>query len=245
MEQEQYEDLLQPHVDTELRLLPYCKVCHVPIRGFRAVFSRMRGITPDPTNPQFCSKCSDYDFAPCEQVVTVLFCDIRNYTGISEQRTPTEMVDLLNRYFAYVSRIIINNNGVVEKFVGDAVMCFFNAPLPDERHEAVAVETAMQIRHAMHAMKISGVEVGIGINTGVARVGKLGSEASKAYGAIGDCVNVAARLQAEAKGDEIVIGYTTWLNAQDAVPPTIPRRECELELKGKSAPVRCIVLGHP
>lgn len=237
------DELLQPHAAIELRIPPYCKVCHVPIRGFRAIFSRMRGITPDPANPQFCSKCSEYDFVPREQVVTVLFCDIRNYTSLSEQRSPTEMVELLNRYFTYVSRIIINNDGVVEKFVGDAVMCFFNAPIESDRHETVAVETAMQIRHAMHAMKISGVEIGIGINTGVARVGKLGSEASKAYGAIGDCVNVAARLQSEARGGEIVVGCDTWERAKGSIPSTLPIREVELTLKGKSIPVRAVVLG--
>jgi class 3 adenylate cyclase len=236
------DDLLQSNADPILRIPPYCKVCHVPIRGFRAIFSRMRGITPDATNPQFCSKCSDVDFAPREQEITVLFCDIRNYTALSERHTPSQIVELLNQYFACVSRIIINNNGVVEKFVGDAVMCFFNAPLPVADHEAVAITTAREIRDAMQAMKVSGVEIGIGINTGIARVGKLGSAISQAFGAIGDCVNVAARLQGEARGGEIVVAADTCRNAADVLSSFVRRRECELVLKGKSNPVRCTVL---
>ena len=237
------EILLEPHSDPIERLPPYCKVCHVPIRGLRSIFSRVRGITADTTNPQFCSKCSEVDFPPREQVITALFCDIRNYTALAEKQTPSEIADLLSEYFTYVSRVIINNEGVVEKFVGDAVFSFFNAPMPLERHERVAVQAAMQIRHVVHRMKASGVEIGIGINSGVARVGKLGSSISQAFGAVGDCVNVAARLQSQAKGGEIVMSRAVYEKAREIIPPTAPIRECELELKGKTELCQCVVLG--
>jgi len=115
------------------------------------------------------------------------------------------MADMLRRYFTVVSRIIISNEGIVEKFVGDAVMSFFNAPMPLERHEAAAVLTAMQIRRAIHEMNLPGLEVGIGVNSGNARVGKLGPEPGMEFGIVGDCVNVAARLQSQAKAGEIVL----------------------------------------
>lgn len=236
------EVLLLPHAETILRIPPYCKVCHVPLRGFRSIFSRVRGITPDPVNPQFCNRCRAVDFPPREQIITVLFCDIRNYTALAEKKTPSEIAMLLNEYFTSVSRIIINNDGIVEKFVGDAVMCFFNAPVPLERHEAAAVTTATQIRHAMHSMKASGLEVGIGINSGIARVGKLGPATSQAFSAVGDCVNVASRLQGQAKGGEIVMSRGVYEKARDVVPTSAPVREREFHLKGKSRPWQCVVL---
>jgi class 3 adenylate cyclase len=207
------------------------------------MFSRVRGITADKTNPQFCSQCSEVDFPPREQVITALFCDIRNYTALADRKTPSEIADLLSEYFTYVSRVIINNEGVIEKFVGDAVFSFFNVPMPVERHEATAVQAVMQIRHVVHSMKASGVEVGIGINSGIARVGRLGLAISQAFGAVGDCVNVAARLQGEAKGGEIVMSRAAYEKARDIITQTAPVRECEFKLKGKPQPCQCVVLG--
>ena len=235
-------ELLRPHADPVLRLPPYCKVCHVPFEGIRSFIPRLRGIAQDRNHPGFCNKCADVDFPPREQVVTILFCDIRNFTILTEQNTPSIMANMLSRYFTAVSRIIISNEGIVEKFVGDAVMSFFNAPMPLERHEAVAVRTAMQIRHAIHTMDLPGLNVGIGVNSGNAMVGKLGPEPGMEFGVVGDCVNVAARLQAQAKTGEIVLSRDVYDKSRDIIPEVVPLRECELELKGKSQPYRCVVL---
>jgi class 3 adenylate cyclase len=235
--------LLHPGAESAVRLPPYCKVCHVPFEGIHSVVPRLRGIRPDDHHPGFCNKCADVDFPPREQIVSVLFCDIRNFTSLSERNGPSVMADLLSRYFTVVSRIIIGNEGIVEKFVGDAVMSFFNAPMPLERHEAAAVLTAMHIRHAIHEMKLPGLQVGIGVNSGIARVGKLGTAPGMEFGIVGDCVNVAARLQSQAKGGEIVISYDVFEKSRDLIPATTPMSECSLELKGKSQPYRCVVLG--
>ncbi len=152
------------------------------------------------------------------------------------------IADLLRRYFTIVSRIIISNEGIVEKFVGDAVMCFFNAPMPLARHESAAVTTGLQIRRALYTMKLSGVEVGIGIHSGIALVGKIGSEPGMDFGVVGDCVNVAARLQSQAKGSEIVLSRQVYERSRDVIPPTASLKECELELKGKSMPMRCVII---
>ena len=226
--QETASVLLHTHSDSVLRLPPYCKLCHVPFEGLRSILPRLRGISPDRQHPGFCNKCADVDFPPREQIVTVLFCDIRNFTTLSEQNTPSSMAELLTRYFTVVSRIIIGNEGIVEKFVGDAVMSFFNAPMPLERHEAAAVTTALQIRHAIHTMNLPGLEVGLGINSGNARVGKLGPEPGMEFGIVGDCVNVAARLQSQAKAGEIVLSYDVFEKSRDSIPSGAPLRECEL-----------------
>ncbi|MEK7672232.1 MAG: adenylate/guanylate cyclase domain-containing protein [Bacteroidota bacterium] len=236
-------ELLHPHAEAVLRLPPYCKVCHVPFEGIRSVFPRLRGIVPDTQHPGFCNKCADVDFPPHDQIVSVLFCDIRNFTTLTEQNSPSAMAGMLRRYFTVVSRIIIANEGFVEKFVGDAVMSFFNAPMPLERHEAAAVLTAMQIRRAIHEMNLPGLEVGIGVNSGNARVGKLGPEPGMEFGIVGDCVNVAARLQSQAIAGEIVLSHDVFEKSRDVIPTIIPWRECSLELKGKARPYRCVVVG--
>lgn len=241
--QEPATALLHPHAGSVLRLPPYCKVCHVPFEGFRSFVPRLRGIVPDKQHPGFCNKCADVDFPPREQIVTVLFCDIRNFTTLSEQNTTSAMAGMLSNYFTVVSRIIIRNDGIVEKFVGDAVMSFFNAPMPLERHEAAAVKTALQIRHAIRTMNLPGLEIGLGINSGNARVGKLGTEPGMEFGVVGDCVNIAARLQSQAKAGEIVLSHDVYEKSRDLIPSTVPLRECDFELKGKSQPYRCVVLG--
>ncbi len=218
-------------------------VCHAPLRGIRSLFSRLRGVVPDQTNPQFCNMCADKDYPPRDTEISVLFCDIRNYTAIAENTEPAIVAKLLNDYFTRVSSLIINNHGYVEKFVGDAVMCIFNAPIRLEHHAAVALETALQIRHTVESLQHAGIGVGIGVSSGTARVGKLGSTEAGAFGAVGDCVNVAARLQSQAAGGEIVMTREVYEAAKDVIPPELPVRKTDLDAKGKSEPISAVVVG--
>lgn len=140
----------------------------------------------------------------CE--LTVLFSDIRGFTTLSETRRAQEIVDLLNAYFSRQVEVIFRHNGTLDKFIGDAIMAFWGAPADDERQAEHAVEAALAMVDSLLAFKAELGElgeifdVGIGIHTGPAVVGFIGSEQRQDYTAIGDTVNLASRIEGQTKG---------------------------------------------
>jgi len=150
--------------------------------------------------------------------ITVMFADIRNFTSIAESISPEEVVGLLGEFFERMIEVIIRNQGRIDKFLGDGVMVVFGAPLADPRQEEHAVIAAVEMQRELHALcsrwESQGrpsFRMGIGINSGHAVVGNIGSRAHMEYTAIGDTVNLAARLQTASKeiDAEIVVGEPT------------------------------------
>lgn len=138
--------------------------------------------------------------------ITILFSDIRGFTSISEKISPEKLVALLNEYFTVMTKIILSTNGLLDKFIGDAIMAFWGAPLPNKNQAALACETALLMHEQLLEKRsiwqeLYGVEIynGLGINTGEAIVGNLGSEERFDYTAIGDSVNLASRLEGLTK----------------------------------------------
>jgi len=164
---------------------------------------------------------SDPDNYPLEsqsKELTILFADIRGFTRMAESMDPLLLRDYLNRFLTSMTEVIHAYNGTVDKYIGDAVMAFWGAPLDDPRHadHAVAAAIAMQqeverLNREFEALGWPHLTVGIGINTGVVRVGDMGSQLRRAYTVIGDAVNLAARLEGLSKTFElpIVIGDAT------------------------------------
>ena len=138
--------------------------------------------------------------------ITILFSDIRGFTTLSETRTPEEIVSLLNRYFERQVEVIFRHGGCLDKFIGDAIMAFWGAPLDDKDHAKQAVLAALEMGEALEQFKAElkelgkGFDIGIGLNSGPAVVGLLGSENKREYTAIGDTVNVASRIEGLTKG---------------------------------------------
>lgn len=138
--------------------------------------------------------------------ITVLFSDIRGFTTLSERHTPQEVVALLNRYFTLQVEVIFRHGGSLDKFIGDAIMAFWGAPLDDERHAQNAVAAALEMAEVLqdfkHELGHSDLEfdVGIGLHSGPAVVGLIGSEQRREYTAIGDTVNLASRIEGLTKG---------------------------------------------
>jgi adenylate cyclase len=138
--------------------------------------------------------------------VTLLFSDIRGFTTLSETRTPQEIVSILNRYFTRQVAAIFRNNGALDKFIGDAIMAIWGAPLDDPRHAVNAVHTALDMADELEAFRREmgdlgqDFDVGIGIHSGAAVVGLIGSEQRREYTAIGDTVNLASRIEGLTKG---------------------------------------------
>lgn len=176
--------------------------------------------------------------------VTVLFADIRSFTSISEKMSPADVVSMLNEYFSVATDIIFENSGVLDKFIGDELMAMFGLlPAGENSHSYNAVKTAIELQKGVETLTKSGsflskepFEIGIGINTGNAIVGNVGSKNRMDYTAIGDSVNTAARLQAIAEGGEIIIGSETYEQVKDQFNL---EKKGKVKLKNIKTPVEC------
>jgi adenylate cyclase len=141
------------------------------------------------------------------RVITLLFSDIRGFTTLSESRRPEEIVEILNKYFSRQVEVIFRHGGTVDKFIGDAIMAFWGAPVDDPRHAQNAVKAALEMGRVVDQFRqeLGGelgkeFDIGIGVHTGPAVVGFIGSENKLDYTAIGDSVNLASRIEGATKG---------------------------------------------
>ena len=184
--------------------------------------------------------------------MTFMFCDIRGFTPISEQYkdNPTELTKLINRFLTRMTNVIIANGGTVDKFMGDCIMAFWNAPLKTVDHQMLAVLTASQMQSELAmlntqltAENLPNIKVGIGINSGEALVGNMGSDQRFDYSVIGDPVNLAARLESASKtlGHTLIVGEATKKVIDDKFPFEFV--DC-ITVKGKTEPVNVYTLAR-
>jgi len=178
------------------------------------------------------------------RLVTVLFSDLRGFTSISEKLQPEHVAEMLHEYLTEMTGIVFQHGGTVDKYIGDCVMALYNVPFEDPEHAIKAVRTGLALHERTLAAGARwgakyGVSInnGVGINTGEAVVGTLGSDQRLEYTAIGDTVNLAARLESLTKdyGASIIISEFTY----EYVKGTVPVRELgTVTVKGKSVPVK-------
>jgi len=158
-------------------------------------------------------KAGDDPLAPAEKVVTVLFSDIVSFTKMSEGMQPAELANFVKEYLTVMTEIIFKHGGTIDKYIGDAVMALFGAPVPSEDSCAQAIRAAIEMRERIKDFQIPGkadaLRVRFGINTGLVVVGNIGSSRRMEYTALGDAVNVASRLQTFARPNEICIDEVT------------------------------------
>ncbi|HLK37203.1 MAG TPA: adenylate/guanylate cyclase domain-containing protein [Polyangiaceae bacterium] len=175
--------------------------------------------------------------------VTILFTDIRSFTTISEKMDPQQLVGLLNEYFSEMVGIVMQEDGVVDKYIGDAIMAVFGAPVPKAGDAANAVRAAVRMRRALQTLNeglslrgLPTLRTGIGIHTGEVVAGNIGSEKRMEYTVIGDAVNLASRLETSTKdlGVNVLISEDTYELTKDVVE-TRPVRE--ITVKGRKQPV--------
>ena len=154
------------------------------------------------------------------KTMTFMFSDIRGFTPISEKYkgNPEGLTKLINRFLTSMTDIIIKNGGTIDKFMGDCIMAFWNAPLDNDKHREMAVKSAMEMQIELALLNVQlvaeelpQINIGIGINTGEALVGNMGSRQRFDYSVIGDAVNLASRLESSSKtlGKTLVIGEDT------------------------------------
>jgi adenylate cyclase len=223
---------------------PRCFMCAAPFKGPGSIVARRMGRRPWAKNPHYCSACFaiiETGHGGAEIDCTLLFADIRGSTPLAENMRPTEFRTLLNRFYEAAAQVLHEHDAILDKFVGDEAVAIFIPALSGERHAARAVAAARALLVATGQGQPGGpwVPIGIGVHTGNAFVGAVGEGPSTTITALGDAVNVAARLASAAGAGELLV-TTDAARAADIAESAGERRN--LELKGKSERVSVVVL---
>jgi adenylate cyclase len=173
--------------------------------------------------------------------VTVLFCDVRGFTPMSERMSPEDVVLLLNDFYTLMIETTFKHDGTLDKFLGDAVMAVFGAPIAHPDHSARAIRTALAMQEGIGGLNgrraqqgKEPISVGIGVSAGEAVAGTVGTEDRMEYTVIGDSVNLAARLESNAKPHQILISHRTYERVRDLVDA---RPLGRIRVKGKEEEV--------
>lgn len=185
---------------------------------------------------------TSYSLQPFSLEMTVLFSDVRGFTTISEGLKPKELSELMNSFLTPMTRVIHNHRGTIDKYMGDAIMAFWGAPVPDSDHARHAIEAALDMVRNLEPINVDfrargwpEIKIGVGINTGVMSVGNMGSEFRQAYTVLGDAVNLGSRLEGLTKGYGVSVVVSESTRA--AVPDYAYRELDRVRVKGKDQPV--------
>ena len=211
-------------------------------RKIRKVSAMFGEYVPRERVAQMVESGERYSMVGESRTMTVLFCDVRDFTALSENLPPRELSGMLNAYLTPMTEIIHAHRGTVDKYVGDAIMAFWGAPIDNPNHarDAILAALAMQRRMSSLAEEFNKrgwprLAIGVGINSGAMNVGDMGSEFRKAYTVLGDAVNLASRLEGLTKeyGVAVIIGE----DARAAVPDIRCREIDRVRVKGRAHPV--------
>jgi adenylate cyclase len=214
---------------------PRCKLCNIPFAGLGRIF-RLAGFAPSRKNPNMCNAC--FEKAPVggsEAEIGVLFADVRGYTSLVETSSPEAAAELLKPFYRSARDVLLRHDAVIDKLVGDEVMALF-IPLFMQRDPiAEMVKGALELLEQVR----SALPIGAGADFGAAFVGNVGEEDVKDFTALGDVVNTAARLQAQAEPGELLVSERVFEAVRERFPDSAQR---DLELKGKAGPVAAYVI---
>ena len=223
---------------------PRCRICAAPFAGVGAGFMRLIGKRPSESNPTMCRSCFAFvsrHHGGAEIEVTMLFADIRGSTSLAEGMSSADYHRVLNRFYTTASGVVFDYDGAVDKFVGDELVAMFFPLLTGERHAERGVAAARALLRATGHADPNGpwVPIGAGVHTGMAWFGAVGEGAHVELTAIGDAVNVAARLASAAAAGEVLV--TADAAAAAGLDPSLEHRP--LELKGKQDATEVVSLG--
>jgi adenylate cyclase len=206
---------------------PRCKICGAPFRGVGGFLMHLLGRDQSRYNPRFCEKCKVFEHPGGAEVsITMLFADVRGSTQLAERMSAREFSRLINRFYTVASHILIQSDALVDRLLGDEAIGLFIPGFTGPEHPRKAVDAAREL------LKLTGhgdargpwIPVGIGVHTGPAYVGVVGDEGSTAdFTALGDNVNITARLAAEAKAGEILISEAACLAANLGLEDLVSR----------------------
>ena len=215
---------------------PRCKMCAAPFGGPASILMRWQGRAPWPNNPDYCGACFqllDRYHGGAEIESSFLFADIRGSTTLAEGMSATAFRTLLARFYDIAARVLVAHDGIVDKFVGDEVVGIFIPALAHDEHPAHAIDAARALLDATgHSDPAAPwLPVGVGVATGIAFVGSVGETHTAAMTALGDIVNVTARLASAAGPGEILVNDRAAERAHLEIG-SLERRS--LALKGKT-----------
>lgn len=178
--------------------------------------------------------------------LTVMFCDLRDFTRTAERLQPEQLREVVNLFFSRMSAVIAHHGGTLDKYIGDAIMAFWGAPIESPHHATQAVRAALDMLAALGPLNaelrrrdLPELQMGIGLNTGLVCVGELGADTRRSYSVIGDAVNLAARIEGLTRrlGVDLLVGEATYRAAQ-ASTPELPWRSVErAQVRGRDEPV--------
>jgi adenylate cyclase len=220
---------------------PRCKVCANPFGGVGGRLAGFAGWKPSRKNPNVCSRCCD-QLPPggAEVDVAVLFADVRGSTALGERIAPTEYADLLNRFYAVATEVLLRHDGLIDKLIGDEAMALFIRGVagPDYRRKALAAGAELLEAVGYGSPSGSWLPLGVGINAGSAYVGNVGS-AVVDFTALGDAVNVASRLQGDARAGQLVVAEDLLDDIEERLPGAQHRA---IDARGRDEPVPALVV---
>lgn len=243
VEEEWYEVLtngepINPHMYHLFGLLPSnprCKLCAAPFKSWGGFLMRMIGREQSKYNPQFCVPCETFERpGGAEIVLTMLFADVRGSTSLAERMSPADFSRLMNRFYSAATRVLVGTDALVDRLLGDEAIGLFIPGFAGEHHARRAIEAAQELlkRTGHHNPQGPWLPVGVGIHTGLAYVGVVGEEDSPMdFTALGDNVNITARLASQAGPGEILISDASYSHSGLDLGDLEHR---QLELKGKS-----------
>ncbi len=222
---------------SHLSLSPQCGICGTVLAGPLRHLFRAIGIKRSPRNPNICSRCDTHVQEGRLVETTVVFADLSSFTELTHELGAERTHEVVDAFLRMASGMITKHGGFIDKYIGDAVMALFNVPIRYADHARRAVAAALELQSNMASLRQRfGMELqaAVSIASGWARVGRLGSEESKDYTAIGDVVNVAARLEGKTNPGEILISHDTYEMVAADFPGVAEER---LALKGFREPV--------
>ena len=220
-----------------------CLICSTALEGFASLPFRLLGVSRSTRNPNLCNRCNTHAEEGRVAEITVLFADLSSFTELTHELGPERTHEVVDNFLQMATYCLVRQDAFIDKYVGDAVMAFFNVPIRRDDHSARAVAAAHEIvagLPALHERFGLSLNAVVSIAAGYARVGSLGSSHGKDYTAVGDVVNIAARLEGVAAPGEIVVDQTVYAAVQGEVGegPAEP-----VSLKGFKNPVNAYRIG--
>ncbi len=223
---------------------PRCKVCASPFHGAGGAFARLFWHGPMRDNPLLCKACfGQLSKSPggAEIQISVVFADVRGSTGLAERTSASEFRGLIQAYYRTAATAIDDNGGIVDKFLGDGVMALFIPVITGEDHAGRAIKAGRAILAGVErdGLARKGLMVGAGVHTGEAFVGVVGGGEKIDFTALGDTVNIAARLGGLAGPGELLVSRAAWDRAALGTPPA----EREVEIAGRTGNLAVVATG--
>jgi class 3 adenylate cyclase len=221
-----------------------CLVCGTTLEGPLGLLFHLFGITRSTRNPNVCNRCDAHMQEGRVIELSVIFADLTGFTAMTNRLGPERSYEVVDAFFKMANEVLIRNDAFIDKYIGDAVMAIFNAPIPNAKHARGATTAALEILEGLQGVSQSlglDLQARVGVATGFARVGRLGSADRKDYTAIGDVVNLASRLEAFARPGEVVVDGKAFAQVVEDYPDLTSE---EVNVRGFAEPVEIYRIGQ-